>query len=82
MNYTPLNEAYNMHHVNSNTYTQPIQYSSKCIFCGNQDTTALMLNQDFRHCNNPSCRKNFRADILSKPVANYIKSTTHLKGTN
>lgn len=85
MNYTPLNEAYNIHHVNSNTYTQTIQYSSKCIFCSNEDTTALMLNQDngaFRHCNNPSCRKNFRADILSKPINNYSKATTHLKGSN
>jgi transcription elongation factor Elf1 len=85
MNYTPLNDAYNIHHINSNTYTQSIQYSSQCIFCGNEDTTALMLNQDngaFRHCNNPSCRKNFRATILSKPISNYTKATTHLKGTN
>ncbi len=85
MNYTPLNDAYNIHHVNPHLYTQRIIYSSNCIFCGNQDTTALMLNQDngaFRHCNNRSCRKNFRANILSKPIDNYISATTHLKGTN
>ena len=85
MNFTSLNEAYNIHHIKSHSYTQPIIYSSICIFCKNQDTTALMLNQDngsFRHCNNLSCRKNFRANILSKPIDNYVKSTTHLKGTN
>lgn len=85
MNYTPLNDAYNIHHVNPQLYTQPIIYSSICIFCQNQDTTALMLNQDngaFRHCNNASCRKNFRANIISKPIDNYVKATTHLKGTN
>ena len=85
MNYTSLNDAYNIHHVKSHPYTQQIIYSSICIFCKNQNTTALMLNQDngsFRQCNNLSCRKNFRADILSKPIDNYVKSTTHLKGTN
>ena len=85
MNYTSLNDAYNIHHVKSHPYTQQIIYSSICIFCQNQDTTALMLNQDngsFRRCNNLSCRKNFRANILSKPIDNYVKSTTHLKGTN
>lgn len=83
--FTPLNEAYNIHHVNTQSYTQAIQYSSQCIYCSNQDTTALMPNQDngsFRQCNNRSCRKQFRAKIVSKPVENYVNATTHLKGTN
>lgn len=87
MNYTPLTEAYKIHHTNINsaiTNTHLI-YSSVCIFCSNTDTTALMPLQDggsFRRCNNLSCRKNFRAQILSKPVTNYISATSHLKGTN
>ena len=85
LTFTSLNEAYNIHHVNTQSYIQPIQYSSNCIFCSNQDTTALMPKQDngsFRQCNNRSCRKQFRANILSKPVDNYIKATAQLKGTN
>jgi len=85
MNYTPLYEAYNIQHINSHPYTQAIQYSSQCIFCGHQDTAALMQNQDngsFRQCKNASCRKQFRANIVSKPIANYISATTHLRGTN
>ena len=61
--FTPLNEAYNIHHVNTQSYTRAIQYSSQCIFCSNQDTIALMQAQDngsFRKCNNRSCRKQFR----------------------
>jgi hypothetical protein len=83
--FTSLNEAYNIHHVNSNSYTQPIQYNSQCIYCSNQDTTALMPKQDngsFRQCNNRSCRKQFRANIMSKSVENYVNATMHLKGTN
>ena len=68
LTFTSLNEAYNIHHVNTQSYIQPIQYSGQCIFCSNQD--------------NRSCRKQFRANILSKPVDNYIKATAHLNGTN
>jgi hypothetical protein len=85
MNYTPLNEAYNIHHINSHPYTKPIMYSSVCIFCSNKDTTALMPNQDkgaFRRCNNPSCRKQFKAATISDPITNYVAATSHLKGTN
>ena len=83
--FTPLNEAYNIHHVNTQSYTQTIQYSSQCIFCSNQDTTALMPTQDngsFRQCNNRDCRKQFRANIMSKAIENYVNATMHLKGTN
>ena len=85
LTFTSLNEAYNIQHVDTQSYIQPIQYSGQCIFCSNQDTTALMPRQDngsFRQCNNRSCRKQFRANILSKPVDNYIKATAHLNGTN
>ena len=85
MNYTLLNVAYNIHHINSHPYSQPIVYSSQCVFCRSSDTYALMFNQDngsFRRCLNRSCRKDFRANIVSKPIENYTSATTHLKGTN
>ena len=83
--FTPLNEAYNIQHINKHPYTQPVQYSSQCIFCSKLDTTALMPSQDngsFRRCNNRSCKKDFRATIMSKPIENYVNGTRHLKGTN
>jgi hypothetical protein len=83
--FTFLHEAYDIQHINQHPYTQPVQYSSQCIFCGTQDTTALMPSQDkgsFRRCNSRSCRKHFRANIISKPIENYVTATTHLKGTN
>jgi hypothetical protein len=85
MNYTPLNEAYQIHHTHNDIYNKPLQYSSICIFCNSNDTSALMPLQDggsFRRCNNKSCRKNFRASIKSSPVANYTYATCHLRGTN
>lgn len=85
MNYTLLNDAYNIHHINNHPYSQPVTYNSQCVFCGSVDTIALMFNQDngsFRRCNNRSCRKDFRANIMSKPIQNYTSATTHLKGTN
>lgn len=83
MNFTPLEDAYKIHHTNSNAYYGKTQYSSQCPFCPCKDTTPLMQAQDggsFRRCN--QCRKNFHATILSQPVSNYIDSTQHLKGTN
>jgi hypothetical protein len=83
--FTFLHEAYNIQHINTHPYTNPLQYSSQCIYCSNQDTIALMPTQDngsFRLCNNRSCRKQFRANIISKSVENYTAATTHLKGTN
>jgi transcription elongation factor Elf1 len=83
--FTPLNEAFNIQHVNTQSYSQPTRFSSQCIFCSNQDTSALMPKQDngsFRRCNNLSCRKQFRANILSKPIDNYVNATNHLQGSN
>ncbi len=87
MNYTSLTEAYKIHHTNINNEISntPLIYSSICIFCSNTDTIALMPLQDggsFRRCNNLSCRKNFKAHIKTNSVANYVKATSHLKGTN
>jgi transcription elongation factor Elf1 len=85
MNYTFLNDAYQIQHTNKQTYSQPIKYSKQCIFCGNNDSIALMQNQDngsFRRCANVSCKKEFRSNILSNAVNNYLKATSHLQGTN
>jgi transcription elongation factor Elf1 len=85
MNYTSLNDAYKIHHINNQTYTQPTTYSSQCIFCSNNESMALMQNQDngsFRRCSNTSCRKEFRAKILASPITNYLRATSHLQGTN
>ena len=83
-NFTPLDQAYQLHHVNPNTYSSlnTAKYSPKCMFCGNQNSVALMELQDrgaFRQCVNPSCRKQFQATILSAPVANYQTSTSTLQ---
>ena len=81
MNYTPLEDAYNIHHVNSNTYTGTIKYSSTCIYCKNPTSTSLMNDGgSFRTCNR--CRKNFKATTLNAAVTNFSYSTHHLKGTN
>jgi hypothetical protein len=82
MNYTPLEEAYKIHHINTNTYSGAIKYSPTCIYCKNLTSTSL-LNDDggsFRRCDR--CRKNFRAIILNQAVSNFSYSTHHLKGTN
>ena len=67
--FTPLDQAYQLHHVNPNTYSSlnTAKYSTTCMFCGNPNSIALMANQDrgaFRQCVNPSCRKQFQATIL------------------
>ena len=79
-NFTPLDQAYQIHHVNQNTYSSlnTAKYSPKCMFCGCQESVPLMASQDkgaFRQCINQSCRKQFQATILSAPVANYQVST-------
>jgi hypothetical protein len=85
MNYAPIEEAYNVHHINKNTYMnyQNSKYDAKCIFCCFGNSIALMGNRDggfLRQC--LRCRKEFRANILTEPIQNYIKSTNHLKSTN
>ena len=77
MNY---NLAFNINNVNPIVYNQNIQCSSKCIYCGNIDTYALMYGHTLRRCN--KCRRNFRPIILSEPVTNYAYSTGHLKSTH
>ena len=82
MNYTPLEDAYKIHHVNSNTYTGTLKYSPTCIYCKNITSMPLM-NTDggsFRRCDR--CKKNFRATVLNEAVTNFSYSTNHLKGTN
>lgn len=81
MNYTPLEDAYKIHHVNSNTYTKTIKYSPTCIYCTNPTSYSLMNDGgSFRRCDR--CKKNFRATTLNESISNFSYSTHHLKGTN
>jgi hypothetical protein len=82
MNYTPLEQAYQIHHTCQQTYGGSIKYSTECIYCKNPKSISLM-NTDggaFRQCER--CRKNFKANILNNAIPNYSYSTYHLKGTN
>jgi len=81
MNYTTLDEAYKIHHINSNTYRGTIKYSPICIYCKNPSSKSLMNDGGaFRQCDH--CRKNFRANVITEAVQNFSYSTHHLKGTN
>uniref|UniRef100_A0A6C0KRC3 Uncharacterized protein n=1 Tax=viral metagenome TaxID=1070528 RepID=A0A6C0KRC3_9ZZZZ len=81
MNFTPLEDAYQIHHINSNTYGGLINYSPICIYCKNNISIALGQHGGaFRQC--AKCKKNFRANVISQPVQNFSYSTHHLKGTN
>ena len=81
MNYTPISDAYQIHHINNNTYSGSIKYSPVCIFCKNNSSISLMNDGGaFRQCQR--CRKNFRATIVSDPINNFSYSTYQLKGTN
>jgi hypothetical protein len=81
MNYTSLEEAYKIHHTNSNTYGGTIQYSTACIFCKNPTSIPLMNDGgSFRRCER--CRKNFKATVINDAINNHSYSTSHLKGTN
>lgn len=78
MNYTPINNAFNTHHVNNTTYTGKILYNPECIFCSNPTSSALMNDGgSFRQCN--KCRKNFKAQIVTETIQNYSYSTSHLQ---
>jgi hypothetical protein len=66
MNFTPLDQAYQVHHGNPTMYvTNKIQtINPKCVFCGNTNTFPLMEKQDggiFRQCINQLCRKQFNS---------------------
>lgn len=83
MNYTSLEEAYKIHHTNSNTYGGTIKYSTKCIYCNNQSSKSLIPQGDggaFRQCDR--CKKNFKATVITEAINNFSYSTYHLKGTN
>lgn len=82
MNYTNLEDAYKIHHINQTTYGGNIKYSTKCIYCSNNSSKSLM-NTDggaFRQCDR--CNKNFKANVLNDAVSNFSYSTFNLKGTN
>jgi hypothetical protein len=83
MNYTPLDDAYKIHHINSNTYGGTIQYDPTCIYCKHPTSISLIPHGDggsFRRCER--CRKNFRANVINSAVNNFSYSTHHLRGTN
>jgi hypothetical protein len=79
--FTPLDEAYQVHHVNPNTYRGTVQYSPVCVFCSNPTSLPLMNDGgSLRRC--VRCKKEFRATIVSQAVPNFFLATQHLKGTN
>ena len=82
MNYTSLDEAYKIHHINSNTYGGNIKYNTACIYCKNIVSRSLMKNDggSFRQCER--CKKNFKATVINEAIQNFSYSTYHLKGTN
>jgi hypothetical protein len=81
MNFTPLDDAFKIHHTNSNTYSGTLKYSMACIYCRNPTSISLMNDGgSFRQCN--KCRKNFRATVLNDAINNFSSSTSQLKGTN
>jgi len=82
MNYTPLDQAYKIHHSNSNTYEGTVSYNPICIYCTNTKSKPLIPFADggsFRQC--VRCKKNFRANIITEAVQNYRYSTHHLTRT-
>ena len=81
MNYTHLDDAFKIHHTNSNTYGGTIHYSTVCIYCKYPLSKSLMNDGGaFRQCN--QCKKNFMATVVTPAVNNLKYSTNHLKGTN
>ena len=81
MNYTPLEDAYKIHHTYSTTYGGTIRYIPTCIYCSHKTSTSLMNDGGaFRRCD--KCRKNFRANVMNEAIHNLSYATHHLKGTN
>jgi len=81
MNYTPFDDAFKIHHTNSNTYGGTIKYNPTCIYCNNPSSKSLMNDGGaFRQCER--CRKNFMATVINPAIQNFSYSTHHLKGTN
>lgn len=66
MNFTSLDQAYQVHHGNPTMYitNKTKTINPKCVFCGNTNTFPLMEKQDggiFRQCSNQLCRKQFNS---------------------
>ena len=80
MNYTPIEEAYQIEHVHPNIYTGNIRYSKQCIYCSSHESFPLLNDGSFRKCER--CKKNFKAIILNEPIKNYKHSSSHLKSTH
>jgi len=80
MNYTFVNEAYKIHHINSDTYTENIKYRPICIYCNNMSSKPLMNDGSFRKCDR--CNKHFKSIAIGNAIKNFSYSTDHLKGTN
>jgi hypothetical protein len=82
MNYTPLDDAYKIHHIKSNTYVGNILFSPSCIFCNSSTSKPLMKNDggSFRQCDR--CKKHFKARVVNEAINNFSYSTYHLRGTN
>ena len=69
MNFTSVENAFIINHINPNTYKGSIKYSNNCIYCFSANTVGLLNDGCFRQCK--ICRKNFTAKILTNPIANY-----------
>jgi len=75
------NSAFNINHVKPGTYGGTIVYDQTCPFCSHLESRGLMNDGGaFRECKR--CKKQFRANILGEPVANYTTATSHLSPNN
>ena len=75
MNYTSINEAYQVEHIKPTIYSGTLVYSKQCIYCSSPLSIPLLSDGSFRKCNN--CKKNFKATNLTTPVSNYNYSTNN-----
>jgi hypothetical protein len=80
MNFTPIENAYKIEHVNPQIYSGTLNYSKKCIYCSSDESIPLLIDGSFRKCY--KCRKNFKATILTSPIRNYNQSIEHMKPQN
>lgn len=80
MNFTPIENAYQLEHINPQIYSGTLNYSKKCIYCSSDESISLLADGSFRKCY--KCRKNFKAIILTSPISNYNHSIEHMKPQN
>ena len=79
--FTPLENAYKIDHIHSSTYNGSVFYSPICIYCSHKHSNSLMNDGGaFRQCQ--KCKKNFRANVMTPAIQNFVYSTRHLNGTN